>query len=173
MNAVGKVANGRSADVNGNLLFIYGTLLPGQCRWSLLAPFQTRVVGPAITRGWLLDLHEYPGLVCADWFARTGHVQPCRSGEPTVFGQAVHVSDWDAAVRVLDEEEGCLRVELGFEDGEEMRRATAELDVGLYVRRWQPIILADGRKTWAWAYLYNQTVNSPKWIETGNWLSRG
>lgn len=150
--------------------FIYGTLLPGQCRWYLLENANARIVGSATTTGWLLDLGDYPGLVSEEWFAQTGHSKPAGPTKSIVLGQVVSVPDWEAACRTLDEEEDCLCSDPGLDPDGQPIRVSAELGVGLYVRRLQRIILADGHAAWAWTYLYNQTRKSPIWIDTGNWL---
>lgn len=150
--------------------FIYGTLLPGQCRWYLLEQANVRLVGPATTMGWLLDLGDYPGLVSEEWFDLSRNSKPERAVAPTVFGQVVVVPNLEAAFRALDTEEGCRLADRGFDSVGQPLRAPVELGVGLYVRRLQQIILSDGQKSWAWTYLYNQAMRSPLWIESGNWL---
>jgi gamma-glutamylcyclotransferase (GGCT)/AIG2-like uncharacterized protein YtfP len=148
--------------------FIYGTLQPAQSRWYLLEQANACVLGPASTAGWLLDLGEYPGLVSAEWFEMSLHPRP--NFPDTVWGQLVHVPDPEAACLALDAEEACLQADLGFDSTGQPLRSRFEFGIGLYVRRLQRIILANGTTMWAWTYLYNQAVKSPKWIATGNWL---
>ncbi len=148
--------------------FIYGTLLPGQCRWYLLEQANALLFGPATTAGWLLDLGEYPGFVSEEWLQMSQIRRPNLPG--TVFGQLVAVADPEATCRALDLEEDCLQADFGFDSIGQPLRVPIEFGVGLYVRRLQQIILANGSTQWAWTYLYNQTVQSAKWIETGSWL---
>lgn len=153
-----------------NQFFIYGTLLPGQCRWYLLERLNARPIAAGTTGGWLLHLGEYPGLVSEAWFEQTGRSLPDASVARIVSGQVIQVPDVQLACRILDAEEDCQRADRGFDDQGQPLRSSARLGEGLYVRRLQRIILTGGDETWAWTYHFNQAVDSPVWIASGNWL---
>ena len=76
----------------GNLVdgvFVYGTLLAGECRGEVLDAAGPRV--EATTQGRLVDVGAFPGLV---------------DGEGTVIGEYVPVVDIEQTLRTLDEIEG-------------------------------------------------------------------
>lgn len=150
--------------------FIYGTLLPGQCRWYLLERLNAKLLAAGTTGGWLLHLGEYPGLVTESWFEQTGSPLPDASVARHVTGQVVQVPDLKLVCRVLDAEEGCLRSDRGLDNQGQPLRSSVRLGEGLYVRRLQQIILSDGDETWAWTYHFNHAVDSPVWIASGDWL---
>jgi gamma-glutamylcyclotransferase (GGCT)/AIG2-like uncharacterized protein YtfP len=87
-----------------------------------------------------------------------------------VHGLAVQFPDLENACRVLDAEEDCQTADLGLDPLGQPIRSSARLHEGLYVRRLQRITLSNGHESWAWTYHYNHAVNSPAWIESGNWL---
>lgn len=81
-----------------NALFVYGTLMPGQCRWAVLAPWcvgtppsATTVNGQLYDTGW-----GWPAAVLA-------------SASGQVPGVLVHIEAEQVAkaLAVLDEVEGC------------------------------------------------------------------
>jgi very-short-patch-repair endonuclease/gamma-glutamylcyclotransferase (GGCT)/AIG2-like uncharacterized protein YtfP len=81
---------------NSDLLFIYGSLLPGLTPPDMLAvAARLSRAGPATIRGRLYDLGVYPGIVLDD-----------RAGAGAVRGQLVRVPS-DDAWRLLDEYESC------------------------------------------------------------------
>ncbi|MBL8891361.1 MAG: gamma-glutamylcyclotransferase [Planctomycetaceae bacterium] len=150
--------------------FIYGTLLPGQCRWYLLERLNAKRIAAGTTKGWLLHLGGYPGLVDDDWFEQTRTSPPGTDVAGHVLGQVVQVPNLKQACLILDAEEDCLRADQGFDHQGRPLRCIAPLGDGLYVRRLRRIILSDGAETWAWSYHFNQGVDSPVWIASGNWL---
>jgi gamma-glutamylcyclotransferase (GGCT)/AIG2-like uncharacterized protein YtfP len=86
-------------------IFVYGTLLPGESRWPILAPYIAEVVEATAT-GRLFDTGRgYPG-ACFE------------HGSSTIPGAWMRVADgqWDPVLEVLDgvESEGVLyrRVEV-------------------------------------------------------------
>jgi gamma-glutamylcyclotransferase (GGCT)/AIG2-like uncharacterized protein YtfP len=183
-------------------LFIYGTLLPGQCRWSLIEDLGGQIVGPAVTTGWLLDLGEYPGLVGENWLrsmgllaasdrcppspsGTTGNLEPVDRGGVrdrcpahgfagcgVVHGLCVQFGQISRALAVLDLEEDCHTADEGWDAFGQPLTAPTRLGDGLYVRRLQKISQLDGSEIWAWAYHYNARVDSLHWIASGNWLAR-
>lgn len=88
-----------TADVNaGPLLFVYGTLLPGEERWSILEPFVVGSSEPDSVPGTLYD---------------TGEGYPAASFEPgegRVAGQVfrLYAARLDEALEVLDEVEDAV-----------------------------------------------------------------
>ena len=84
-------------------LFVYGTLLPGESRWPLLAPFAAEVVEANAT-GRLFDTGRgYPAARFVD-------------GPAWIAGAWVRVGDepWESVLEMLDGVEGTLyrRVEV-------------------------------------------------------------
>lgn len=154
------------------LFFLYGTLLPGQCRARFVAALSARSLGSATTPGWLLNLGDYPGLVTDEWWERLGISPPRAADRSTVvLGQIIEVPDLARAVAILDDEEGCLAADLGLDaQGLPLRRDIA-FGHGLYVRRLVPVVLPTGGNLWAWTYVYNQPVCDPRCIASGDWLS--
>lgn len=154
------------------LFFLYGTLLPGQCRAGFVDVLSARSLGSATTPGWLLHLGTYPGLVTEEWWERLGMSPPQIADRSTVvYGQIIEVPDLARAVDLLDAEEDCLAADLGLDaQGLPLRREIA-IGHGLYVRRLVPVLLSTGANLWAWTYVYNQPVCDPCYIPSGDWLS--
>lgn len=76
-------------------VFVYGTLLPGEARWSLLAPFAEEIV-EAVAPGRLFDTgNGYPA----------ARFEPGPSSIPGVWVR-VRAERWDALVELLDRIEG-------------------------------------------------------------------
>ncbi len=96
-----------------HLLFVYGTLRPGEVRWHHLEPFVVGEGVPATVPGQLFDTGlEYP----AAMFDRAG----------TIHGRVYQLAaaTLDAALAHLDEVEGAVRglyhrVVVGTSDGEQ------------------------------------------------------
>lgn len=79
------------------LLFVYGTLAPGQQRWPALAPFVVGDGRPAAAAGLLYDTgYQYPA-------ARFG-------GDGTIQGQVFELTDVPAALDALDLVEGAVEL---------------------------------------------------------------
>lgn len=157
---------------NCRSFFVYGTLLPGQCRARLLAALSARSVGAATTCGWLLHLGDYPGLVTEGWWEWRGMSPPRAAGiSPRVYGQLIEVPDLAGAVAILDDEEGCLAADLGLDAEGLPLRGDIAFGHGLYVRRLVPVSLSTGADLWAWTYVYNQLVCDPRCIPSGDWLN--
>jgi len=124
----------------GDLLFVYGTLLPGHAPRSMHAVCERlKHVGGATIVGQLFDLGPYPAVV-------TG-----ASG--LVRGALVEVADeqtWTA----LDRYEGCPR------PGEA---------AGLF-RRIRTVATIDAGETVdCWIYVYNRDLSRAKRVESGCW----
>lgn len=73
-------------------LFVYGTLMAGECRHPLLAAGMIRSIAVAAVRGTLFNLGDYPGMVLG--------------GETTVAGELVEFLNLDGILGLLDAEEG-------------------------------------------------------------------
>ena len=125
-------------------LFVYGTLMRGECRHPHLARgggFER--IAAARAPGVLLDCGEYPGLV------------PSGDGE-RVTGELVWLSDPERAIAVLDEVEGFN----GFGRADSWYgRALVEAEV-------------DGEFHLAWTYTWLGRTDLPC-IPSGNWRTRG
>jgi very-short-patch-repair endonuclease/gamma-glutamylcyclotransferase (GGCT)/AIG2-like uncharacterized protein YtfP len=125
-----------------DLLFVYGTLVPGlePAPMSDIVRQMTRV-GPATIRGRLYDLGPYPGVLLDD-------------GDALVKGKLVRVPP-DCWQR-LDRYEACPLPDSS--DGLFRRiRTTATRDVG------QPVV--------CWVYVYNRDVTRATLVEGGCWLT--
>lgn len=86
-----------------DLLFAYGTLLPGEPRWGFLEPFVLDGGREAAVPGWLYDTGRgYPAARFA-W-------DPADASAPHVHGLAfpLRPERVDEALRVLDEVEGAV-----------------------------------------------------------------
>lgn len=129
------------------LLFVYGTLIPG-CEPAGMSPVcqHMRVVGEATVLGRLYDVGEYPAAVLTD--APVG---------ATIRGMLVGIDD-EGAWRDLDRYEGCPA-----------DRKTA----GLFRRVRTLATLADGTATECWIYVYNRDLHGARPIAGGCWRSRG
>jgi len=130
-----------------SLLFVYGTLLPGQapaCVADLVARF--RPVGPGTVPGVLVDLGSYPGLVLDN------------SGSGRVVGQLLELPDDDPTLlRRLDAYEGFDPAAPGTS----------------FFRRVPTIAtLADGRSAACDVYVYNRPTAAARAIASGDWQRR-
>ncbi len=126
------------------LLFIYGTLHPDRAPREI-APVTRRLrsIGPAIIRGRLLDLGEYPGLVLEDSGDAAGRAQPeggAASGFEDIPGEVFEVPDL-ATLDALDR----------YEDF----RAD-DPETSLFLRVEAPATMEDGRTLSCWVYVYNR-----------------
>lgn len=139
-------ANTASPDLVG-AIFVYGTLLRGECRHHLLEDFRPECILLSEARGRLLDFGEYPGL------ALNGAEDRCVSGEFVRTNRIVEL------LEKLDRVEGFH----GYgQQGSLFRRALIEVG------------MCDGRVRLAWVYLAGGTEESVAEIPSGNWrASRG
>ena len=125
-------------------LFIYGTLLPGLCRHSVMQGAQHISAGK--TMGCLYDLGPYPALV----------LQPKASDfEPATWvrGELYEVSD-------------ALLMELDSVEAYDPARP----DSSEYVRETVWAESADGTQVQAWTYVYNQDLSDAKRIAHGDYV---
>lgn len=130
------------------LLFVYGTLIPG-CEPEGMSPIcqRMRAVGEATVPGRLYDLGHYPAAVLDD-----------APGGATIRGMLVAVED-DSAWRDLDRYEACSV------DGE---------PAGLFRRVRALATLADGAAAAeCWIYVYNREIRGARLIAGGCWRSHG
>lgn len=126
-------------------VFVYGTLMRGERLGHLILAAGPRALVPARTRGRLLDLGDYPGLV------------PARRNGQWALGEYCEFESLDKLLPQLDFVEEYL--------------ADAEPQ-SLYLRRSVPVTLEDGSERWAWAYLYNRPYDPRKIIRSGDWRGR-
>jgi gamma-glutamylcyclotransferase (GGCT)/AIG2-like uncharacterized protein YtfP len=124
----------------GELLFVYGTLLPGHAPKSMRALCDRLThIGPASIAGRLYDLGPYPAVV-------TG-------GDECVLGELLEV-DGDDTWRELDRYEGCPRPGEGD---------------GLF-RRVRTIATSEsGDRLDCWVYVYNRDLSRATLVESGCW----
>lgn len=122
-------------------LFVYGTLMQGECRHGLIPREQIESVDPAVSRGQLLELEGYPGLILPD---SDGRVQ----------GELIRLRSSAEVLKKLDRVEGFY----GFGNSDSLfRRVLVKVEVG------------GGRAMRAWAYVLNQTPERAKVITSGSW----
>ncbi|CAA9440034.1 MAG: Para-aminobenzoate synthase, amidotransferase component [uncultured Phycisphaerae bacterium] len=127
------------------LLFVYGTLMPGHapaCVSDLVARFEP--VGRAAVRGYVYDLGHYPGLVLGD--------------DGQVVGHLCELPNDDLLWRRLDAYEG---FDPAAPAASLFRRVTA-----VATR------LADGGRVDCQTYVYNRPVRPDRAIASGDWLNR-
>ncbi len=112
-------------DLSCPFLFVYGTLRKGSDHpMAEYLAARAQWVGPAKTRGRLLDLGFYPGLL-----------EPAGPGD-WVQGDLFELADPPKTLAVLDDYEG------------------ANKQPPLYVRQLGRIVLACGEEKAAWIYFY-------------------
>ena len=124
-----------------DLLFIYGTLLPGHAPPAMASVCRRlRPDGAATLAGRIYDLGHYPGVTL--------------STDGIVFGELVEVPD-EQTLAALDDYEGCPRE--GEGDGL-FRRVRA-----IATRR------EDGRSVDCWVYVYERDLDHARVIPSGCW----
>lgn len=126
-------------------IFVYGTLLRGGSRFSLLSEHGVKCAVLADTFGELADLGTFPAMV--NLFSR----------HSIVHGEFVRLNDVRAALQSLDVVEGFR----GFGDsGSFFRRTRINVDVG------------DGRIRAAWTYCLDSEDTEALRIPSGDWRVR-
>ncbi|QDS94443.1 Gamma-L-glutamyl-butirosin B gamma-glutamyl cyclotransferase [Roseimaritima multifibrata] len=125
-------------------VFIYGTLMDGECRSGVIREMEVLHTAPGKIDGEIVNLGSYPGLL-------PGPVQ----GDRQVSGEFVRLGQIDKCLAVLDEIEGFERDETRILPGE--TDALGYSDRSLYVRRLAQVKV-HGDRFWAWTYQYNQEV---------------
>ena len=120
-------------------MFVYGLLMQGFRLHSLLAGAQ--FLGRATTRGCLVSLGEYPGLL---------------DGDGTVHGELYRFTDIAAALKIVDPIEG-------FQD--------EDPEGSLYRRIARTVHFLDGdpRAETAWVYVFNQCSDGAPEIAHGDY----
>ncbi|MFN8022725.1 MAG: gamma-glutamylcyclotransferase family protein [Acidimicrobiales bacterium] len=124
-----------------DLLFAYGTLLPGDVRWHFLQPFVVDEGTPDVAPGWLYDTGEgYPA-------ARFGELDGSCGSDSRIQGRVFRfvAARLDEALRVLDDVE----------------RAVA----GDYRR--VRVVTDGGHQAWAYAYgggLELEPIDDGSWV---------
>ena len=110
------------------LVFLYGTLIPGQ-EPAEMTPVVTRLrrIGPARVKGRLYDFGEYPGAILDE------------SSHSVISGQVFEVPDKDVLASLDD-----------YEAFDPEHRAG-----NLFVRVKRPVTLADGRQVECWIYVFD------------------
>jgi|SRR6516165_437885 len=112
-------------DSTCRFLFVYGTLRKGSSHpMAVFLARQARFVGEGKTRGRLLDLGSYPGMVEA------------ASSDDWVDGDVFELIDAESTLAALDRYEGCDRAN------------------PLYERRHTLVTLSTGVELAAWYYHY-------------------
>jgi gamma-glutamylcyclotransferase (GGCT)/AIG2-like uncharacterized protein YtfP len=119
------------------LVFVYGSLMSGFELNHLMNG--GALVGDGRTRGILVSLGTYPGMI---------------DGEGTVRGELYRFDDMPAALDVLDDVEEFDATDPG---------------ASAYLRVARPVMLDDGRETSAWVYVYNRPTTGAARITTGDW----
>lgn len=127
-------------------LFVYGTLLSGlRALPGWTARCRARRVGEGTICARLYDLGRYPGAVAAS------------GGQDRVHGEVYALAEPEAALRLLDDYEGC---------------DPARPEVSLFVRSIVSATMGDGRRRQAWAYFFNGDVSRAWPIAGGDWRKR-
>jgi len=127
-------------------LFIYGTLMRGECRFKILErDCGIQDIQEATARGRLLDLGAYPGMVEA------GH------SESSVRGEVCTLRDPEKALGILDEVEEFL----GWNRSPSM-----------YERVLISVCRSDGSRQVAWTYRLAEVPSFAQEISGGDWRSR-
>lgn len=124
-------------------LFVYGTLMRGECRHHHIERCKPVRIEPATVAGKLFDYGEYPGLV-----AGPAH------GASRVRGELIEFHDIEPVVALLDRVEG---VRANPSAADEYRRMIVE------------VALSDGTRVPAWAYVAARIPPGARWIRSGNW----
>jgi gamma-glutamylcyclotransferase (GGCT)/AIG2-like uncharacterized protein YtfP len=118
-----------------NLLFAYGTLLPGRAPDEIAgAVDKLQPIEQGFVRGTLYDLGGYPGAI----------LDP--SSQQAIAGTVLQLPEDADLLRQLDDYEG-------FDPS-----APAE---SLFLRVLHPVSVASGRTLPCWVYVYNRTQEPP------------
>jgi gamma-glutamylcyclotransferase (GGCT)/AIG2-like uncharacterized protein YtfP len=133
-------ARGEAPPITPSDLFLYGTLMPDECRWHRVEPHLSGLVRAATTPGELLHLGRYPGLVHG-------------SGGEAVTGELARLRLDDALIDTLDEIEGFS----GY-----------GIEGSLYRRVVREVRTATGTG-FAWTYLYLGDERGARRIASGDW----
>lgn len=127
-------------------LFIYGTLMRGECRFKILEQdCGIQDIQGATVRGRLLDLGAYPGMVEAG------------QAESIVYGELCTLRDPERALEILDEVEDFL----GWNSSSSM-----------YERVLVSVSRGDGSSQEAWTYRLAEVPSYAREISGGDWRSR-
>lgn len=124
-----------------NALFVYGTLMQGECREHCLDSFGIKERNIGRVPGRLIDLGSYPGLC------------PATTPADWVWGEYVVFEDIQGALQRAD----------GIEGFEGFAHPN-----NLYERRLIQVTLAEGRQQLAWVYFYHRPAKKA-FIESGHW----
>jgi gamma-glutamylcyclotransferase (GGCT)/AIG2-like uncharacterized protein YtfP len=124
-------------------LFVYGTLMRGECRHHYIERCKPTRIQPATLGGKLFDYGEYPGLV-----AGPAH------GASRVRGELIEFEDIEPVLALLDCVEG---VSIAPTAAAEYRRLVVE------------VALSDGTRVSAWAYVAARVPPGARLIRSGNW----
>jgi len=141
--ALAVAATGEAHAGSLRAVFLYGTLLPGECRHHILHEHGLRSIEPATVTGTLIDLGRYPGLL------------PPRTPESRAHGIVAIVDDIAGLLRRLDRIEGFR----GWEDSKP-----------LYWRRLVAASTATGTSP-AWTYRYAAPGDDIIESTDGRWSS--
>lgn len=137
------VAQGKTAPWTVDGLFVYGTLMRGECRHHCLNPENNlSCILLARTRGQLFDLHDYPAMII------DGNI------DDWVQGEFIRMKNVDTTITMLDKIEGFH----GYNNDKSLyQRVLTEVDVG------------DGRIRLAWVYKMNTIPKDTSIIPSGDW----
>ncbi len=128
-------------------LFVYGTLMQGECRNGVLLSNDAHCIGLGKTNGTLVDLGSFPGMILSE-----------NHGHNPVLGELYQLKYPDRILAILDQIEGFN----GFGDSD-----------SLYRRVLIHVTEDGGRKMLAWFYVFNQDIdNYTRLIPSGNWKDR-
>jgi len=126
-------------------IFVYGSLMRGECRFSLLAEHGLECILLAETPGRLLDLGVFPGMLLPN------------AADQWVHGEFIRLRDIGSALKQLDS----IEVFRGFGQPDSLYRRSL-IDVGV----------GDGRIRRAWTYFINDPHCNALSIPSGNWRQR-
>ena len=126
-----------------NLIFLYGTLLPGKAPHVIAhAVEQLREIGKATVCGCLYNLGRYPGAILSD------------VPEQCIRGRVFELPDDPRMLQEMDQYEG-------FYYSTETK--------SLFVRESCVATLDDGRRVECWIYVYNRPVSESLRIASGEY----
>ena len=126
-------------------LFVYGTLMRGECRYTILSDgdaVSSIQLGSVAGRLW--DLGSYPGMMRAN------------KQEERVLGEYVELCGLEARLPILDEVEDFRGWEL---EGSMYHRVLIAVDLGAGIQRL------------AWTYRLAEKPAGAKYIDSGDWRS--